>query len=183
MRFHHLSSLAAGILAGLPIFASAPGLWIDVPFVKQEAKGCGAAAISMVMQYWSASGHEAHAETAEPGRIMSELFVEGSNGIRGSDMRRYFEEHGYRAFAFRGSWEDLSAHLEKGRPLVVSIGDRRSRGPLHYVVVAGMDPVNGFVYVNDPAERKMLRMERSTFLKKWRGMDYWTLLAVPSVPN
>src|SRR5206468_11988702 len=27
-------------------------VWLDVPFVKQPAEGCGAASIAMVMQYW-----------------------------------------------------------------------------------------------------------------------------------
>ena len=30
-----------------------PGVWLDVPFIKQEKDGCGAASISMVMQYWN----------------------------------------------------------------------------------------------------------------------------------
>ena len=29
-----------------------PGVWLDVPFVRQEKDGCGAASIAMVMQYW-----------------------------------------------------------------------------------------------------------------------------------
>ena len=28
------------------------GVWLDVPFVKQEKNGCGAASIAMVMQFW-----------------------------------------------------------------------------------------------------------------------------------
>jgi len=30
-------------------------VWLDVPFVKQEKNGCGAASIAMVMQYWQRS--------------------------------------------------------------------------------------------------------------------------------
>jgi len=30
-------------------------VWLDVPFVKQEKDGCGAASIAMVMQYGSAT--------------------------------------------------------------------------------------------------------------------------------
>ena len=32
------------------------GVWLDVPFVKQSEDGCGSAAISMLLQYWSAQG-------------------------------------------------------------------------------------------------------------------------------
>jgi len=32
--------------------ADPSGIWLDIPFVKQEKDGCGAASIAMVMQYW-----------------------------------------------------------------------------------------------------------------------------------
>ena len=39
------------------------GVWLDVPFVKQEKDGCGAASIAMVMQYWQAQqGQPANAD-------------------------------------------------------------------------------------------------------------------------
>ncbi|MGZ4900195.1 MAG: C39 family peptidase, partial [Candidatus Angelobacter sp.] len=34
------------------VFAATPGVWLDVPFVRQGKDGCGAASIAMVMQYW-----------------------------------------------------------------------------------------------------------------------------------
>lgn len=32
------------------------GIWLDVPFITQERKGCGAAVIAMVMSYWTERG-------------------------------------------------------------------------------------------------------------------------------
>ncbi len=41
-------------ICGSLLAADLPGVWLDVPFVKQEKDGCGAASIAMVMQYWQA---------------------------------------------------------------------------------------------------------------------------------
>jgi uncharacterized protein YvpB len=50
---------------------------------------------------------------------------------------------------------------------------------LHYVVVAGMDSQNEIIMVNDPAERKLRKLDRATFEKQWGGARRWTLLALP----
>jgi len=39
-------------ITGVVSAAVSAGLWLDVPFVKQEKNGCGSASIAMVMQYW-----------------------------------------------------------------------------------------------------------------------------------
>ena len=44
--------LAMACLTAVLAAATAPGIWLDVPFVKQEKEGCGAASIAMVMQFW-----------------------------------------------------------------------------------------------------------------------------------
>jgi hypothetical protein len=42
------------LLLAEAVYAQKPAaLWVDVPFVRQPKDGCGAASISMVMQYWS----------------------------------------------------------------------------------------------------------------------------------
>jgi hypothetical protein len=46
-------------------------------------------------------------------------------------------------------------------------------------VVVGVDPEQGLVYLNDAAERKLLKQERSTFEKQWSAVGSWTLLALP----
>jgi hypothetical protein len=57
-------------------------------------------------------------------------------------------------------------------------------GPLHYVVVAGLDERENVVMLNDPAQRKLLKSGRADFEKEWSGTHNWMLLAVPnaSVP-
>jgi predicted double-glycine peptidase len=157
------------------LFAFQQALWIDVPFVQQDKNGCGAAVIWMVLEYWNA-GAAAPVED-----IQQRLYSAAAGGIFTQDMVRYFEAQAYRAFVFRAEWEDLEQHISKGRPLIVCL-ERNARGvPLHYVVVAGIDPVQNLVLVNDPAQRKLLSMSRSEFERGWRATDNWTLLAVPEI--
>lgn len=154
------------------------GLWLDVPFVKQEKDGCGAASIAMVMQYWQRQQGQAVGPNAESVNILHALHSETAHGIYASDMQRYFQQNGYRAFAFAGEWADLQRQLEKGRPLIVALKPG-SRQPLHYVVVAGLDQEQKIVLLNDPAQRKLLKEDNSTFAQEWKVAGYWTLLAVP----
>ncbi|HLW55389.1 MAG TPA: C39 family peptidase [Candidatus Angelobacter sp.] len=178
-------------LCGTLCLAQDPGVWIDVPFFKQEKNGCGAASIAMVMQYWQAaqtrsaqpasSAPTATVQTAtiDPETIQRELYSAKDHGVRASDMQRYFQDHGFRTFAFRGTWEDLKLHLEKGRPLIVALKPLPAESALHYVVVVGLDWNQNVVIVNDAAQRKLLKEDRGAFEKEWSAVDRWTLLAVP----
>jgi ABC-type bacteriocin/lantibiotic exporter with double-glycine peptidase domain len=173
------AALFISIFSVLPVAGRAE-LWIDVPFIKQEKNGCGAASIAMVMQYWlRQQGRQTDGSTANSIEIQRVLYAPSANGIYGSAMERYFQQHGFRTFSFRGEWSDLHQHIVKGRPLIVALKPAEAGGPLHYVVVAGLDPDRGIVLLNDPAQRKLLKQERSGFEKQWSGTDNWTLLALP----
>jgi predicted double-glycine peptidase len=158
--------------------AESGALWLDVPFVKQEKNGCGAASIAMLMRYWAQHGWAEPAREADPRQIQQALYSRTEHGVRGTDVERYIRQNGFRTFVFKGEWPDLDAHLAKGRPLMVCL-DWSRRGPSHYVVVAGVDPAAHLVLVNDPARRKLLKMERSEFERAWSAAGNWTLLAVP----
>jgi predicted double-glycine peptidase len=152
--------------------------WLDVPFVKQERDGCGAASIAMVMQYWERQLGGAPA--ADANEIQRALYSRQAGGIYASDLERYFTEHGYRTFAFQGTWEDLQQQLAKGRPVIVAL--KAGRNDLHYVVVTGLDSRQNVLLKNDPAERKLLKQSRASFENEWKAAASWTLLAVPQ-PN
>jgi ABC-type bacteriocin/lantibiotic exporter with double-glycine peptidase domain len=158
---------------------AAPGIWIDVPFIAQTRDGCGSASISMIIRYWGKKDGHTPASEADPEKIQAALFSPADGGIPASMMRKYFEEYGYRAFAFQGEWGDLKQQIEQGRPLIVSLRASGPFGPLHYVVVVGVDPERGYVFVNDPAQQKMLRVSREGFESEWNPTHNWTLLAVP----
>lgn len=174
-----LCALVASALVGRA--GRAPGVILDVPFVPQPKNGCGAASIAMVMQYWERGrgGEAGSAARSNVERIQRALYARDAKGVFASAMERYLKDAGYRAFAIRGRWSDLRENLEKGRPLIVGLAPEGPRDPLHYVVVAGMDWEHDWVFVNDPAQRKLLKMTRAGFEKEWDVTEDWTLLAVP----
>ena len=59
-----LAAALAAILAG-----ETRASWLDVPFVKQTENGCGAAALSMTMQYWLRQGAALDPQDADAARI------------------------------------------------------------------------------------------------------------------
>jgi ABC-type bacteriocin/lantibiotic exporter with double-glycine peptidase domain len=166
-------------LCGVLFAAELSGVWLDVPFVKQDREGCGAASIAMVMQYWQRQAARPVNPGADSVAIQRALHSDRAHGIYASDMERYFRQNGYTTFAFSGQFADLEQHLGKGRPLIAALKPG-SHLPLHYVVVAGLDPEQRLVMLNDPAERKLLKEDYSRFEQDWKGAGYWTLLAVPS---
>jgi ABC-type bacteriocin/lantibiotic exporter with double-glycine peptidase domain len=165
-------------LSGVVLAADKPGVWLDVPFVKQEKEGCGAASIAMVMQYWLRQQEKPEAGD-DPAEIQRLLYSKKAHGIRASDVEKYFQEHGFRTFAFQGSWDDLRKHLEQGRPLIAALKPAERNAELHYVVVTGLDWEQHIVIMNDPAQRKLLKQDWTTFEKQWSAVGKWTLLAVP----
>ncbi len=173
-----------GVCAML-VAADLPGVWLDVPFVKQEKDGCGAASIAMVMQYWQAHQGQTANDTSDPILIQRTLYSAKAHGTYASDMERYFQEKGFRTFTIRGEWEDLQHHLDKGRPLIVALkpasGGALGVVALHYVVVTGLTPEA--VVVNDPAQRKLLKQDRSGFEREWTAAGKWTLLALPQTQS
>jgi ABC-type bacteriocin/lantibiotic exporter with double-glycine peptidase domain len=163
-------------VSGSLFSAELPGVWLDVPFVKQEKDGCGAASIAMVMQYWQAHQGQPANNSSDASQIQRTLYSAKAHGIYASDMERYFQENAFRTFTIRGEWEDLKQHLGKGRPLIVALKPS-SGAALHYVVVTGLGP--DVVMLNDPAQRKLLQQDRPSFEREWSAAGKWTLLALP----
>jgi ABC-type bacteriocin/lantibiotic exporter with double-glycine peptidase domain len=157
------------------LLAAQSKVWLDVPFVKQQKNGCGAASIAMVMLYWK---QQLPSQPPPPGmeEIQRALYSPWARGIYTSDAEWYLQQHGFRTFALRGEWTDLEQHLEKGRPLIVALGSGRN---LHFVVVTGLDTEQNMILKHDPTARGWLRQRRSEFEKEWMVARNWTLLAVP----
>lgn len=167
-------------LACTAVAAVPPGLWLDIPYVKQPRDGCGAACISMVLQYWARKDPQFHCDVPSVEPIQQELYSAKAHGIYARDMERYLQQKGLRVFVFRGNWEAIQDHIAKGRPLIVCL--REGHGldrTLHYVVVVGFNRAENLVLLNDPAGKKLAVVRLTDFEKSWRGEHYWTLLALP----
>ncbi len=167
----------AGALAAVAPMAAGSGLWLNVPYVRQQKDGCGAAVIAMVMQYWAEALNRKPNPASNPRTILEALYDPRAKGIYASAMAGYLRSHGFSVYSFRGTWRDLEHQISKGRPLIVALKLGRSSGPNHYVVVAGLTRM--MVMVNDPARRKLLKLDRRGFENAWKAMGNWTLLAVP----
>src|SRR5581483_4511595 len=172
--------MSRGIAKGLIVFlllsnmliAAAPSdISLDVPFVKQEKDGCGAASIAMVMQYWWKQQGRPPDDSAQESQIQHSLYTESVHGIYSSAVAQYLQQHGFRTFAFHGQLEDLKQHLEKGRPLIVALRPLHGSSSLHYVVVAGIDSSQRLVLINDPAQRKLLKEDQSSFEHEWSATE------------
>ena len=141
---------------------------------------------SGVMQYWQRQEHQPAAASSAATQIFHALYSRSAHGIYNSAMVSYFDQHGYRAFAFAGRWSDFARQLAMGRPLIAAVRESSGPGPgreLHYVVVAGLDQPGHMVLLNDPAQRKLLKQDQSTFEREWKATGNWTLLAVPEEPS
>jgi ABC-type bacteriocin/lantibiotic exporter with double-glycine peptidase domain len=159
--------------------AQASSVWIDVPFVRQSPEGCGAASIAMVMRYWSQQSGAPPARAEDAEYIFDQLHSQKAKGVYASQVESYLQAHGFRTFAFHGTWDDLKQHIAKGRPLIVALRPPRNGDELHYVVVAGVDDAQQLIMFNDPADRKLAKLDRKSFEKEWKATEQWTLLAVP----
>src|SRR5436190_22794732 len=155
------------------------GIWIDVPFIKQPAEGCGAASIAMVMQYWQAHQGGPQSQAADVAIIQRALFSEKAHGIYASDLQQYLNREGFRTYVLRGDAALLEHHLQRGRPMIVAL-QPASNSLLHYVVVTGIDPAQHAILINDPADRKLLKVDTRNFEQEWRATGNWTLLALPN---
>jgi ABC-type bacteriocin/lantibiotic exporter with double-glycine peptidase domain len=170
----------------LPLIPSRPeaianGIWLDVPFVKQEKNLCGAACIFMVMQYWSSVQRDKpSAELPSVTEIGRTLYSKEVAGISGKAMEHYFTAQGFQTFSFKGEWADLQHHLSRGRPLIACLEPNGNGSRFHYVVIAGWDPQQTLVLVNDPSERKLLKVSQKSFERAWEKANCWVLLALPS---
>ena len=174
-------ALLLGLLAAALPAAGAQALWIDVPFVAQPRDGCGAASLSMLMQYWAQQQHQPASPSSNVAAIQRRLYDPAAHGILASSMQDYLRRHGFLVFALSGRWSDLEAQLRQGRPLIVALRPQ-GQSALHYVVIDGIDPARGLILMNDPAERKLLSEERAAFEKDWSATGNWMLLAVPAHP-
>lgn len=179
MRVHHtaITGLMAILAGSFSPARSHQSQWLDVPYVHQLESGCGAASISMVMQYWVRQQPQLDPAAADSDQIYKLLSPSPRKGISGQALKQYLGEHGFDAFIFAGELLDLQHHVEKGRPLVVCLAPKGAHAPLHYVVVVGF--ANSGVMLHDPTRGKLIHEDVERFQRDWKVTGNWALLAVP----
>ena len=151
--------------------ASEPG-WLlvrDVPYVAQETEvECGAAAIGMVVAYWTGQ---------EPRSAFSHFRPVGERGIAAGTLRDYARERGLAAYVIEGKPEDLVRELEAGRPVLVGLSKPQSKDRVldHYEVVVGLHRGRQRIVTLDPAEG-WRENSLEGFAREWHIAGYVTLV-------
>jgi ABC-type bacteriocin/lantibiotic exporter with double-glycine peptidase domain len=152
--------------------------WIglrDVPVLLQEEEAdCGAAAVSMVLNYW-----QTPTRIEDVVRAFPELTDSGN--MDASDLRQYVEQRGLSAFLFSGEMRVLEFELMQERPVIVGLVKRYGlKKPMaHYEVVVGYNPTKEIVATLDPAHG-WRQNSLSGFLSEWEPSQRLTLVAFPA---
>jgi ABC-type bacteriocin/lantibiotic exporter with double-glycine peptidase domain len=127
-------------LTAEPGWVAVPG----VPLVTQRSESdCGAAAIAMVVSWWTGRDPAVLAEALRPAP---------PEGFRAGHLREVARRRGLDAFVVRGELGDLERELAAGRPVLVGLVKPQRDGALtHYEVVVGLHPARRLVVTLDPA--------------------------------
>jgi len=141
------SSYRGSARAFSPAALESPG-WIavrGVHFLPQDAESdCGAAAIAMVVGYWTG---------AAPPTLAAALRPAPARGITAGRLRAFARDHGLLAFLIQGQIDDLVHELEHGRPVLVGLVKPQRKGVYtHYEVVVAVHLGQRIVVTLDPAE-------------------------------
>lgn len=157
---------------------------VGVPLVRQKGiKDCGAAALSMVLEYWRARAGGGEAVSPRPtdrASIDRDLRGAPGEGLSARELRDYARKLGYAAFVFQGNFADLEHEVALGRPVIVGVHKPLSSGEAlsHYEVLIGVNRRNERVLTLDPA-KGMRQNEVSSFSVEWESAGRVTLVVLP----
>lgn len=148
----------------------------DVPYVQQDTEyECGAAAISMVVSYWTG---------VETRRVVAHFRPVGKNGIAAGKLRDYARGQGLASYVIAGNVEDLARELEAGRPVLVGLTKPQGKGKVlyHYEVVVGLHREKQQIVTLDP-DHGWRENSLEGFASEWKPQGFVTLIvsAKPAV--
>jgi ABC-type bacteriocin/lantibiotic exporter with double-glycine peptidase domain len=151
--------------------AAEPG-WVlirEVPYHAQKGEtDCGAAAIGMVVAYWTGQ---------QPSAVASLLRPVGERGLKASRLRDFTREHGLAAYVIEGKVADIARELAAGRPVLVGLSkpQRKDRVLDHYEVVVGLHEERGLIVTLDPSEG-WRQNTIDGFVREWKIAGFVTLV-------
>jgi ABC-type bacteriocin/lantibiotic exporter with double-glycine peptidase domain len=150
-----------------------PG-WIAVagtPLVRQQTESdCGAAAVTMVVSYWTG---------ADPARLAARLRPAPTRGLSAGRLRGFARRHGLAAFLIAAELADLEHEVRRGRPVLIGLAKPHRRGVLtHYEVVIALHPRRRLVVTLDPG-RGWRQNTYAGLLSEWRPTRGLALVVSP----
>lgn len=146
-----------------PAALEEPG-WLrvrGVTFLPQRAESdCGAAAIGMVVGFWTRT---------PPDAIAADLRPAPPTGLEAARLRDTARARDLAAFVIAAQVADLEHELAAGRPVLVGMQKPQRRGTLaHYEVVVAYHRARRLVVTLDPAEG-LRQNTLDGFLAEWEG--------------
>jgi ABC-type bacteriocin/lantibiotic exporter with double-glycine peptidase domain len=151
--------------------AQEPG-WLllrQVPYVAQEGETeCGAAALGMVVSYWTGKAPQA---------IVAHFRPVGERGVAAGKLRDYARDQGLASFVIEGKLADIVHELEAGRPVLVGLSKPQAKDRVldHYEVVVGLHKDRKLIVTLDPAEG-WRQNTLDGFVREWQIAGFVTLI-------
>jgi len=160
-----------------PGYVSDRAVVLTVPAYEQQGRfDCGHATLSMLFAYYA---HRPDPARSEGLREVAQT----RQGASGGELCDFLEAEGFEALLFSGELshevEGLYYHLDRGRPLLVCIGEGGKEGSRHYVLVVGYDPETRLIFLQDPA-RGGVSVAAWQFERAWEPCQRFCLLATPA---
>jgi hypothetical protein len=155
--------------------AADPG-WLlvpGVPLVRQSGRSdCGAAALAMVLGYWSQPTSVLEIDARDP--------AAAAHGWKAGQLRDLAREKGLRAFVVSGRLSDLTTEIGQRRPVVVGLVQRygKDQSRAHYQVVIGVHPAKRLILSLDPAAG-WRQDTLEGFAREWLPTQQVTLVFLP----
>lgn len=139
-----------------------------VPYHAQRSEAdCGAAAIGMVVAYWTG---------VAPAELADALRPVAPPGLKARVLRQVARGHGLASYLVAGELDDLAHELASGRPVLVGLVKPHRKSALeHYEVVVGLHRARGIVVTLDPAEG-WRQNTIDGFLAEWQPARRLTLI-------
>jgi tetratricopeptide (TPR) repeat protein len=142
---------------------------LQVPFVAQQTRECGPAALYMALR---ASG----AAPSLP-RLVEQTYTPGRGGALAHDLIAAARRQGRIAYPIEG-FPSLLEELAAGHPVIVLQNLRLQIWPLwHFAVAIGYD-LSARELVMHSGRREFRRVPLDTFRRTWKRADRWGLLVL-----
>jgi predicted double-glycine peptidase len=171
------AAVAAGCALSSASVVSAPESgWVVVPNVSVVAQrgdfDCGPAALETALARWGV-GVPTDAWRPRPGQ-------DPRRGVTAGALRDEARRVGFQSYVFEGSFEDLTAEIDAGRPVVVGLVrlERDVRTP-HFTVVVGHDARLRRWLLADPA-LGVQDVSAEALRAEWARSGWVTLVVIPN---
>jgi ABC-type bacteriocin/lantibiotic exporter with double-glycine peptidase domain len=166
-----LSALGLAALVGMavqPARAQSLSHTIErVPFVKQEPKWCGPAALASVLRFYGLDITQQ--------AIAKEIALPNGE-VLNLDLKLYARRKGFRAESRRGNLDLLKLWIDRDVPVIsqMRLGGIASRA-YHFVVVYGFDE-RKLCFIVHTGERAAQQISFFDFSRSWQEAGNWMLV-------